>query len=141
MSMRGRNPFEEIEQFFERMSQQFEESAEWPTAMGGTTPVDVLDHGEEYEVTVDLPGFEKEDVEVILTDDTLQVSASHETEAEETDSDYVRRERRSESVNRSVSLPDSVDQEAVDATLSNGVLTITLEKQVSGDDARTIDIE
>ena len=139
--MRGRNPFEEIEQFFERMSQQFEESAEWPTAMGGRTPVDVLDRDDEYEVTVDLPGFEKEDVEVTLTDDTLRVSASRETETEEEGGDYVRRERQSESVDRSVSLPEPVDQDGVDATLSNGVLTVTLEKQVSGDDARTIDIE
>lgn len=139
--MRGRNPFEEIEQFFERMSQQFEESAEWPPSMGGGTPVDVLDRGDEYEVTADLPGFEKEDVEVTLTDDALRVSASRETETEETDADYVRRERRSESVDRRVSLPESVDQDDVDATLSNGILTVTLSKEVAGDDARTIDIE
>lgn len=139
--MRGRNPFEEIEQFFERMSQQFDESTEWPTAMGGATPVDVLDRDEEYEVTVDLPGFEKEDVEVTLADNTLSVSANREAETEESDGDYVRRERRRESVDRSVSLPEPVDQDDVDATLSNGVLTVVLNKEVSGDDARTIDIE
>jgi HSP20 family protein len=138
--MRDRNPFEEIEKLFERMSEQFEDPADWPVRMGRETPVDVVDVGDAYEVRVDLPGFEKDDVELTLSDATLRVHATREDDVE-TDVRYVRRERSDGAVDRTVTLPDSVDEASVDATLAAGVLTVTLGKEVTGEDAKSIDIE
>lgn len=138
--MRGRNPFEEIERIVERMSEQFEESAEWPARMRGAPAVDVLDRDEEYEVVVDLPGFRKDDVELTLTEDTLRVSAERE-DGEDEEAEYVRQERPDGSVERRVTLPEPVDEESAAATLADGVLRVTLAKQAVAEDARTIDIE
>ena len=137
--MRDRTPFDEIERFFERMSDQFEESAEWPMKMRRDAAVDVVDVGEEFEVRVDLPGFEKDDVELTLSDSTLRVRAERADGAEA--GRFVRRERRDGAVDRSVMLPDNVDPEAVSATLANGVLTVTVGKEATGEDAKSIDIE
>lgn len=139
--MRDRNPFEEIEQFFERMSKQFEESAEWPVQMRRDAAVDVVDTGETYEVRVDLPGFAKDDVELTLSETTLRVRADHEPDDEDGHVRYVRRERREGAVDRAVTLPENVDDEGVDATLAQGVLTVTVEKETTGEDATSIDIE
>jgi len=138
-AMRDRNPFGEIERFFDRMSEQFEDTAEWPMrGMGSDAAVDVVDAGDAFEVHVDLPGFAKEDVELTLSDGTLRVHA--EADADE-GGRYVRQERHRGSVDRTVTLPERVDEEGIEATLSRGVLTVTLGKAVAGGDATTIDIE
>ena len=145
MSMRSRNPFDEIEQFFERMSRQFEES-EWPMAMGADISVDVAEHDDEFVVTADLPGYEKEHIDLKLSDSTLRISAEKEAmtdeEKELEEGYYIRKERRHESISRSVKLPEEVDEEGVKASLKHGVLTITLPKlAVSEAESRKIDIE
>ena len=140
-----RNPFDEIERLFERMSEQFDDfddlgsfEKSWPTRL----KVDIADHGEEYQVTADLPGYAKEDIDVELADDRLRISAEHESETEEVDpARYVKRERSKQSMNRSVTLPEPVDETGVEASFRNGVLTVTLPKVGGGDDAHRIDIE
>ena len=130
---------------FDRMSQQFESSSgDWN--VGGlqfeTMSVDVADHETEFVVTADLPGFEKSDMDIRLTDDTLKITA-HSEESEETgeEGEYIRRERNQRSVNRSITLPETVDDEAVEARYKNGVLTVTLPKAHIPDESRSIDIE
>lgn len=54
---------------------------------------------------------------------------------------YLRRERTSQSVSRRLRLPDPIDEEAVSASHSNGVLTVTLPKLSSGNSSRRIDID
>lgn len=137
MPIKGSNPFEEIEEMLERMGREFDGD---PLGVARSTPVDVADRGDAFVVTADLPGFETEDVEVTLADSTLRIDAERSTSAETEDAEYVRRERRRESVSRSVRLPEAVDEEGVEATYTNGVLTVTLEKQ-SADGGTQIDIE
>jgi HSP20 family protein len=122
------NPFEEIERMFERMSEQFE-GAQPGRMMEGTVLVDVEDRDDEFVVTADLPGFDREEIEVNLRDDTLELSASRETAEEVETSDFVRRERRRSDVSRSIRLPEQVDAEGTTAVHENGVLTVTLPKQ------------
>lgn len=122
------NPFEEIERMFERMSEQFEDVQ--PGGMAaGTVLVDVEDRDGEFVVTADLPGFEREDIELSLREDTLELSASQETDEETGAGDFVRRERRRTDVSRSIHLPEPVDAEGTTATHENGVLTVTLPKR------------
>jgi HSP20 family protein len=146
---RRRNPFDELEEMFDRMSQQFEnvgrqfeESTEGLGWQGGTQmSLDVADRGEEFVVTVDLPGFRRDDIDVRLHDDRLHVDADREEETEEGDGEYLRRERSQRSVSRSVSLPEPVDGERVTAEYNNGVLSVTLPKVEGSEESREIDID
>lgn len=152
MSPRG-NPFEQLERQFERLARQFDEASR---TWGGESPfrwwapklepmsLDLVEHGDEFVVTVDLPGFERDDVDIKVTDRTLQIEAEHEEEAtEEKEADeghYLKQERHHESTYRSVQLPEAVDTEDVTATMKNGVLTVTLPR-LDVKEARTIEVE
>jgi HSP20 family protein len=150
--MSRRNPFRDIEQMFERMQQQLEEELEGVGGPGrgpgqgggGSVPVDVEDREAEYVVTADLPGYEQGDIDIELIEDALRISADREAESQGDQSSdegrYVRRERRRQSVTRTVSLPGAVDADAASAAFTNGVLTVTIPKVGSGD-GREIDIE
>ncbi|WP_144905589.1 archaeal heat shock protein Hsp14 [Halobellus captivus] len=148
MSARS-NPFEELERLFERMSRQFDDTAgiwesDGPFSRWATAPesmaVDIVEHDEEFVVTVDLPGFEREDVEVNVTDHTLRIEAEREMESEAEEEDYLRQERRQRSMHRSIRLPDEVEKDSVTARMKNGVLTVTLPK-MEVEEARTIEID
>ncbi len=134
------------------MSRQFEESmggSDWRMMGDASASIDVADHGEEYVVTADLPGFDTDDIDVSIHEDTLRIEAEHHEEAEEREGEggegeavegesdearYLRQERRHQSVSRSVTLPERVDEETVSATYRNGVLTVTLPKMAEHDD-------
>lgn len=143
------NPFEELERFFERMSRQFDDASRrweregpfsrWTSEMESLA-IDLVEHDDEFVVTVDLPGFERDDVELRVTDHTLRIEAEHEEATEEEEEQYLRRERRHESTKRSIRLPGEVDKDSVQARMKNGVLTITLPK-LEAEESRTIDIE
>ncbi|KPN29066.1 small heat shock protein HSP16.5 [Halolamina pelagica] len=148
MSTRS-NPFEEVEQFFERMARQFDESSRtWASdgplsrSTGESTElaVDIVEHDDEFVVSVDVPGFEKRDIDVRVTDQTLHVEAEHDESIDEEDERYLRQERRHESLRRRIHLPEAVDREHVNARMTNGVLTITIPK-AEVREARTIEIE
>lgn len=138
------NPFEEIERFFERMSRQFDDPAwmgeERDDPWGDEMAIDLVEHDEEFVLTVDLPGFERDDVDVRVTDHTLRIEADHEEATEESAEQYLRHERRRQSMYRSIQLPEEVAKDGVGARMKNGVLTVTVPK-IDADDAVSIEIE
>ena len=140
---RRNNPFEEIERLFEQMSSG---GMGGMGGMGGThdVSVDVSETDAEVVVTADLPGYEKEDIEVGVKDRRLTVEAerSHESEDRDKDERFLRQERTHRRISRSVSLPADVDEDATSATYRNGVLTVTLPKvdPDEDDDSHIIDI-
>lgn len=145
MMDRRDNPFTDIERMIERMAEQFDEAAtSWSEDAGeltGTRPaVDVVDRPDEVVVTVNVPGFGQEDIDLSVSDRTLRIEAQRDEEVETDRGEFVRRERRHTSISRSVRLPADVDAGAASATLQNGVLTVTLPKEES-EDSQQIDIE
>ncbi|MFC7203033.1 Hsp20/alpha crystallin family protein [Haloferax namakaokahaiae] len=147
MSSRN-NPFDELERIFERLSREFSDaSRSWnigepnmPWKTEESMALDLVEHDDHFIVAVDLPGFEREDVEVSVTDHMLRISANREQEIEDKDTQYIRHERQHRTEERSLALPDAVDPENVTARMKNGVLTVTLPK-IEDDESRTIDIE
>jgi HSP20 family protein len=148
----GDNPFEEMERFFERMSRQFEEAAgRWDGdrnpltglgAGGQSMALDLVDEGDAYVAAVDLPGYERDEVTVRVTDHTLLIEADHEAAHEETGGNgdrYIRQERRHRSATRSVELPGEVAADEVSARMKHGVLTIRLPKR-EATEARAVEI-
>ncbi len=124
----------------DRMGRQFEQ-----TGMSSleTVPIDMQDHGDEYEVVADLPGFTTDDIELTFSEGTLHLDASREEESDEADEDegrYIHRERR-QSVSRSIRVPEAVDEDGITASFTNGALTVRLPKEdAEDDDGHTIDI-
>ncbi|EMA06102.1 archaeal heat shock protein Hsp14 [Haloferax denitrificans] len=134
-----RNPFDEIEDLFDRMGRSFEESG---IGRFQDISLDVVDDEETIEVVADLPGFEKDDLDVSVSGRRLTIAADHEESSEVDDDQYVRRERSQRSVSRTITLPAEVARDEVSASYKNGVLTVTLPKaEPAGDDSTQIDIE
>lgn len=138
-----RDPFKEIEELFEQLNSGFAEMGEEFEdlgAAGAGIHVDVAETDDEVVVTADVPGFDAEDIDVSVVDRQLRISAEHseETEEEDEDTKYYRRERSQRSVSRTVSLPADVEEREASASYENGVLTVELPK--AGEDGG-IDIE
>ena len=134
------NPFDEIERMFDRMSRRFEalNPAELAGSFGAIA-VDLVDEGDQYVLTADLPGYESDDIDVQLPDaTTLRINAEREdtvgSDADLEEGIFIRQERTRSSVSRSVSLPDRVAKADTEATYQNGVLTVTLPKAELADD-------
>lgn len=118
------DPFSEIEQLFEQFTQ-------FDDPFGGQIPVDVLDADDELLVRAELPGRDPESISVQLEDNrTLHVEAG--LPDAEPEGRYVTRERTTEAVSRSVTLPAAVDESATEATYDRGILSVRLSK-LSGD--------
>ncbi|MBX0294190.1 Hsp20/alpha crystallin family protein [Haloarcula nitratireducens] len=133
--MTRQSPFDDVEAWLEQMSRQFEEAAqrwgsgfETRSANASMPQVDLVDADDEFVVTADLPGFETDDVDVYITDQTLSIDAERSEEADESDANYVRRERSQKSVSRRIRLPSEIDDEDVAASMTNGVLTVHVGK-------------
>lgn len=131
----SRNPFRELEQLFEQMQENIEDAgrrweSEASTSEGGETAsvkIDLEDREEELVLTAELPGFDKDDIDVRVTDRTLHLEAAYEEESEEeADGEYIRHERRRASVTRSIPLPQAVDVDDISATYNNGILTVQI---------------
>jgi HSP20 family protein len=90
--------------------------------------LDLADNGKEYVVTAELPGITKEDLNVEVTENSIEISSEKKTEENEEEEGYVRRERRYSNFYRSIPLPDSVIPGKADAELKEGILTVKLPK-------------
>lgn len=143
------NPFGELERLFEQMHKNVEEVATQLTAESstgitptGTIRVDVEDRETAFVVTAELPGFDREDIDVQLTNQTLQIRANRESEMESnSDSGYIRQERCHASVSRSIQLPKSVDANEVTAKYNNGILSIEMPQNDPDTNETQIEIE
>ncbi len=90
--------------------------------------MDVVETGDHYVLTADLPGLKPEDVDIEVADRVLTVSGERKSETETTKDGYHRVERAFGSFKRSVTLPEGVNAEAVEAAFENGVLEIRIPK-------------
>ena len=92
--------------------------------------LDVAETERGYSVQIDLPGVAKDDVKIAI--DGRRVSVSAHTQREESKKDGERmiyRERSSASFARTFTLPEEIDQDASQAKLDSGVLSLTLTKK------------
>ncbi|CCC39862.1 Hsp20/alpha crystallin family protein [Haloquadratum walsbyi] len=143
------NPFRELERLFEQMHKNVEEAATQLTAESstgitptGTIRVDLEDRETAFVVTAELPGFNREDIDVQLTNQILQIRANQESEmGSNSDSGYIRQERYHASVSRSIRLPKSVDPNEVTAKYNNGILSIEMAKKDPNTNETQIEIE
>ena len=90
--------------------------------------LDVVDQGHSLCLTVELPGMEREDVELTVEDDALVLRGEKKVAAQTAEEGCYRLERAYGHFQRVIPLPDGVDVEKVAATFAQGVLTVQLPK-------------
>lgn len=91
--------------------------------------VDVVDRDKEIQVKAEVPGFDREDLSVTVTDRTLTIKGESRKEEEREEGDLHRREIRSGSFSRTLTLPDDVDGAKAKAKYKDGLLELTLPKR------------
>jgi HSP20 family protein len=100
-----------------------------PATAGAWIPaMDVLETEDRFVVKLELAGIDPEDVEVAVNGSTLSVSGNREFSTETNEENYHRLERRYGSFSRSITLPQTVDTEKVEASFDKGVLTVEVPK-------------
>jgi len=82
-----------------------------------------------YHLDAELPGFNKDDIDISLKDGVVTVSGKKEEVKEEKKKNYYFKESRSGSFSRSFRLPAAADAEKVDAVFKDGVLSLKIPKE------------
>ena len=91
--------------------------------------MDVFDREDRVMVKVELPGVDKDDIDISVVGDVLTIKGERKAEEEVKHEDYYCCERYRGSFRRTVQLPADVDTEKIEASYENGVLEITLPKR------------
>jgi HSP20 family protein len=109
-----------------------------PTTWESETPalkmrVDVAELDNAYEVKADIPGVKKEDINVRIDGNVVQIDAEVKRESESKDKagKVLRSERYYGNITRSFSLADDVDEAKAEAKYADGVLTLKLPKKAT----------
>ena len=136
----------EIERLFDAF-----EPARWmdfpfarlPQADDGLSPaMDLSENGKAYALRIEIPGIDPARIEVKLSNGSLSISGEKSSEAQEQGDDFHISERSWGSFRRTVRLPEDVDRDAIEASCSNGVLTVILPKSAKALAAeRKIDVK
>ena len=115
-------------------------SARETTAIANTR-IDWKETPEAHIFKADLPGIKKEEVKVEVEDGrVLQISGERSREQEEKNDTWHRVERSSGKFMRRFRLPENAKVDQVKAAMENGVLTVTVPKEMKRPDVKTIDI-
>jgi HSP20 family protein len=90
--------------------------------------MDVVEGAEEFVLRADLPGMSESDVKIEVEENVLTISGERKSEHEQRNQGYYRVERASGSFSRSLTLPEGVDAESIQASFANGVLEVKIPK-------------
>lgn len=133
-------PFEEMDRMFDLMHRSMFGDRDWEGSHGtGQSDVNLnIETGDDgYVVVADLPGFEREELDLRFDDGLLTITGEHET----TERSETTASTRSRRVQEQVRLPAGVDADGIEATYRNGVLEIRVPTDESVDEGRSIDID
>ena len=91
---------------------------------------DVVEHPDDYELTMAMPGCDKDNIHIDYTDGYLNVAAESHQDYDETDEDgyVIRQERSFSKMGRSFYVGEGIDRDAIKASYDQGELHITLPK-------------
>jgi HSP20 family protein len=157
-SLWGTSPFAMMNHFVQEMDRLFEGFGFGrglaPFARGGLWPgrfaeggqaawspqIEVFEREGQIIVRADLPGMNKDDVKVDITDDALTIQGERKHEHEQCDESFCHTERSFGHFYRSIPLPDGVDADQAKASFRDGVLEITVPAPQRAKHRRQIDI-
>lgn len=123
------NPFDLLDREFGRLIGRVRQDAEQsPDGPWASYPIDIREDSEHIYVDAELPGFTKDQVDVTLENGVLSIRAQRDQKPAEGQTQHVQ-ERHFTRVQRSFTVPKTVDENQVDAKLVDGVLHLTLNKR------------
>ena len=108
--------------FFDEEGANGRASRRWAPA------VDLLEREDTLVLKADLPGLREEDVQIEVRDNVLTISGERRADFEDKQNGYHRVERAFGRFSRSLSLPEGVDADKIQASFDNGVLEVTIPK-------------
>ena len=115
-----------------------------PQATPNLMRTDIKEDEKGYEIVIDLPGFDKENVTAELNEGVLKVSAKTSTETEDKTGTYLRRERFTGQCSRQFYVGEDIEEGDIKAKFDNGTLQISVPKKIEQpklEEPRTISIE
>ena len=127
-------PVRELTTLQSEMNRLFNTFFDTPTSGDGAPArrwvpaMDLVEHDDHFVLTADLPGVTQEDVSIEVQADVLTISGERKTSQESSGTGYYRLERSTGAFSRTLTLPEGVDPEAVEASFANGVLEIHIPK-------------
>ncbi|MHB1154828.1 MAG: Hsp20/alpha crystallin family protein [Eubacteriales bacterium] len=130
-----------FEDFYNMLDDFFNES--WSSGrslLTDTFKLDMRDNGNQYMIEAELPGIKKEEVSLDLNDGKLTISVKREENIEKNEKNYIHKERRYGSMQRSIYLSDA-SNDGITAKLEDGLLKITVPKETKIDNSRRIQID
>ncbi|MBB3036328.1 Hsp20/alpha crystallin family protein [Hoyosella altamirensis] len=130
------DPFRDFEELYDRLGRWFEEGT--GEARTWAPSVDIEETDLAYKVDAELPGVQKDDITVEYRDGILQIAG--ESKEKERVGIVHRRTRRTGRFSYQVTVPTEVDASKIDASLSDGVLTVTLPKSETKKSVRKIEV-
>ena len=128
------SPLRELHREMDRMQEQvrqwFDEASSGRPALAPAAfpAFDAWEDTENFYVEAELPGLKLEDLEIYFSDQRVLTVKGQRSELVKEQGNWLRRERGFGTFERSLALPGPIDSDRVEATLKNGVLTITLPK-------------
>tara|TARA_R110000868_G_scaffold259361_2_gene517153 strand:- start:16119 stop:16550 length:432 start_codon:yes stop_codon:yes gene_type:complete len=117
----SRNFNDIVDEFFNNSASNYRKDSFMPS-------VDVSETNTQFEVSVELPGLKKEDINVNLEKSRLTISGERKFKNEEEGKNFHRLETQYGKFSRSFYLPDTIDEESILAKYEDGILNITINK-------------
>lgn len=99
-----------------------------PMIQNRTPPMDIADMGDRYEMKLEMPGIPKDNVDIQVTANTIEIKANCSDKKEEKGKNWLRRECSGMSFYRALELPEEMKTDDIDAELKDGILHLTLPK-------------
>jgi HSP20 family protein len=112
----------EIDRVFDAFFGQTDQGRRW------VPPMDLVEAEDHFVLKADLPGLVESDVNLEVQDGTLTISGERKAEHEQREKGWYRIERSFGSFSRSVTLPDGVDPDRIEAAFNDGVLEVRIPK-------------
>jgi HSP20 family protein len=112
----------EVDRLFDTFFGQEREARRW------VPPMDLVEAEDHFVLKADLPGLREADVKIEVADNTLMISGERKAEHEQKERGWYRIERSFGSFSRSLTLPEGVDADAIDAEFHDGVLEVRIPK-------------
>lgn len=101
---------------------------------------DIYEKNDNYNIEMDLPGFNKEDISLDVEDDYLVVSAEKSESTNEDEKNYIKRERKYNKYQRSFHI-GNINEDKISAKFNNGTLVVTFPKAQEKINTKAIKIE
>jgi HSP20 family protein len=117
-----------FDEFFNPWNEWFDDSR-LISRINTMPPVNIMDKGNHYEVSLGAPGLKKDDFRIDVQGNTLTISTEKEESKEEKEEKFTRKEYSYSSFSRSFTLPEDVKSDSIDARYVDGILNINLPRK------------